>query len=46
MLYTKPELVRLAAAQQAIQGQPGKPDTTHVDGTCDFKTIPAYEADE
>jgi hypothetical protein len=47
MNYTKPEITTLASASFVIQGETSKSRSTTTDGMVpDFKTLPAYEADE
>ena len=46
-MYTKPEVVKLASAEEAIQSTGQKASNPLGDGGCSiFKTNPAYEADE
>jgi hypothetical protein len=47
MSYNKPEVVTLASAIEAIQGNPSnKPDIHSDGGNTPLTTVGAYEADE
>jgi hypothetical protein len=48
MKYDKPEVVKVANAAYAIQGQSEKADQSNPDAETNFiyDTLPAYEADE